>query len=75
MHLSAYHAWQSGTLDYGAGIDLGYNVAQDMWLSVGYNVVGFHDEDFADARYTASGPYIRFTIRAHQELLKRVTGR
>jgi len=75
VHLSAYHAWQSGTYDYSAGVDLGYNVAQDMWLSLGYNAVGFHDEDFANARYTAAGPYLRFTIRGHQALLERVTGR
>ena len=75
IHLSGYHAWQSGTYDLSAGVDLGFNIAQDMWLSVGYNITGFYDEDFADARYTAAGPFLRFTVRGHQELLKRVTGR
>lgn len=75
LHGSAYHAWQSGTVDYGGGLSLGFNLAEDMWISIGYNVEGFHDEDFAAARYTSAGPYLRVTMRAHQDQLKRITGR
>ena len=46
-----------------------------MWLSVGYNVKGFHDSDFAQARYTAHGPFLRFSIKADQHFLKEITGR
>ncbi len=75
VHTSVYHSYGSKVLDYGVGIDLGYNLADSMWLSVGYNFAGFHDDDFAAARYTAEGPFLTLTVRAHQELLKRVTGR
>jgi len=71
---SVYHSWKSGVLDYGAGVDLGFNVASNMWLTLGYNVVGFDDEDFEQARYTAAGPYLRFSIKADQRLLKRIAG-
>ena len=57
IHTSVYHSYRSEVFDYGVGVDLGYNVTDDMWLSVGYNFIGFHDDDFAAARYTAQGPY------------------
>ncbi len=60
---------------YGIGMDLGYNVHANIWLTLGYNFTGFIDKDFAQARYTASGPFFRFTIKADQQLLKRVAGR
>ena len=61
-------------IDYGAGIDIGYNVATNIWLTLGYNVLGFHDEDFAHARYTAQGPFLRFSIKADQRTLKDIAG-
>lgn len=75
LHSSIYHSYRSEIFDYGAGVDIGFNLATDMWLSVGYNVIGFHDADFASARYTAQGPYLTLTVRGHQELLRRITGR
>jgi len=74
VNSSLYHAWDSGTVDYGLGIDVGYNVATNVWLTLGYNVTGFHDEDFALARYTAQGPYVRFSIKADQRTLKDIAG-
>ena len=75
LHTSVYHSYQSSVYDYGVGIDLGYNLTDSMWLSVGYNFSGFHDDDFTAARYTAEGPFLTLSVRAHQDLLKRVTGR
>jgi opacity protein-like surface antigen len=62
-------------MDYGFGLDVGYNVRDNMWLTLGYNLAGFDDSDFAQARYTAQGPYLRFQIKADQHFLKRITGR
>ena len=47
----------------------------NMWITVGYNVSGFYDEDFVDARYTATGPYVRISIKADQETLRRIANR
>ncbi len=74
INTSAYHSYESGVIDYGAGIDIGYNVATNIWLTLGYNVIGFHDEDFAHARYTAQGPFLRFSIKADQRTLKDIAG-
>ncbi|MEL7186105.1 MAG: OmpA family protein [Pseudomonadota bacterium] len=72
---SIYNSYNSNVMDYGIGADVGYNVGKNMWLTLGYNFEGFDDDDFAAARYTAAGPFLRFTIKADQHLLKRIAGR
>ena len=74
INTSIYHSYQSKVIDYGFGLDLGYNLGTNMWVTLGYNFEGFEDSDFEQARYTASGPYLRFSIKADQHFLKRVTG-
>ncbi len=75
LNSSVYHSYNAKVVDYGFGVDVGYNIGRSMWLTLGYNFSGFDDEDFAAARYTASGPYLRFAIKADQHLLKRIAGR
>jgi hypothetical protein len=62
-------------IDYSFGVDVGYNLGTNIWVTLGYNFEGFDDSDFEEARYTASGPYLRFSIKADQHFLKRITGR
>jgi outer membrane protein assembly factor BamA len=75
VNTSIYHSYQSDVIDYGFGVDVGYNLRDNMWLTLGYNIEGFHDSDFSQARYTAQGPYLRFTMKADQHTLKKITGR
>ena len=72
---SVYHSYNSDVFDYSIGTDVGYNIGKNMWLTLGYNFAGFEDDDFAAARYTAAGPFLRFSIKADQQLLKRIAGR
>ena len=74
INTSIYHSYQSKIFDYGLGIDVGYNLAQNMWVTLGYNVLGFEDKDFEQARYTAAGPFLRFSIKADQQFLKAIAG-
>ncbi len=73
-HSSIYTSYRSHVRDYGLGFDVGYNVKDNMWLSVGYNVTGFQDDDFSAARYTAQGPYVQFSIKADHNFLKNIAG-
>ena len=75
VNTSIYHSYKSDVIDYGFGVDVGYNLRDNMWLTLGYNLTGFHDSDFSQARYTAQGPYFRFAIKADQHTLKRIAGR
>ncbi len=63
---SVLHSWKLNQQDYGAGISTGYQVAENVWFSIGYNVLGFKDRDFSRADYTASGPYIKLRIKFDQ---------
>ena len=75
VHTSIYHSYESETMDYGFGMDLGYKLRDNMWFTIGFNGFGFHDSDFAAARYTAQGPYIQISIKADQHTLKNIAGR
>ena len=75
INTSIYHSWNSDVIDYGAGIDVGFNLASNVWVSLGYNFKGFEDSDFDQARYTAAGPFLRFSIKADQHTLRRIAGR
>ncbi|MCZ6618563.1 MAG: OmpA family protein [Gammaproteobacteria bacterium] len=75
LHASIYHSYATDTFDYGFGVDVGYNLRDNIWLNLGYNLFGFHDRDFAAARYTAQGPFITIGIRADQTSLKGMVNR
>ena len=70
MHGKIWHSWESEVYQYSFGIDLGITFAQNMWVSVGYNLDGFDDDDFSFAGYTAKGPYIKLRIKADQDSLR-----
>ena len=74
INTSVYQSRSSDILEYGAGLDVGYNLATNVWLTLGYNFIGFRDDDFAAARYTVEGPYLRFSIKADQHTLKSIAG-
>ena len=57
----------SGVRTYGLGASVGYKVVDNMWLLVGYNVLGMNDRDFADAAYRARGPYITLRVKVDQD--------
>jgi hypothetical protein len=45
------------------GVEAGYQVKDDLWVSAGYNVVGFTDRDFAGMAETAQGVYFRLRYK------------
>jgi hypothetical protein len=45
------------------GVEAGYLVKDDLWLSAGYNAVGFSDRDFAGMADTAQGVYFRMRYK------------
>jgi hypothetical protein len=66
----ALNSWRSDVHEYAAGIDFGVTIARNVWIAVGYNFVGFHDEDFSRNRYTEQGPFIKLRIKADQDTFK-----
>ena len=67
---SVLHSWNGGQFAYSGGGSAGYNIVENAWVSLGYNVWGFTDKDFSAADYTAQGPYVRFKIKFDQNSVK-----
>jgi hypothetical protein len=57
---------------YGVGFEVGYMVAQNLWVSAGYNVTGYKDADMAGADYTAKGPFVRLRYKFDEDTLAPV---
>lgn len=53
------YAWSGGPT-------VGISPMNNTYISVGYNVVGFHDRDFEDSRYTRSGPFVTMRLKFDQ---------
>lgn len=42
-------------------------------IAIGYNVIGFEDRDFEDARYTRAGPFVTFKLKFDQSTFAGLT--
>ena len=72
LHAGLLHSWNAGQLDYCTGLSVGYALVRNMWVSLGYNITGFRDEDFSGAEYTAAGPYVKFRLKFDQQSVKEM---
>ena len=43
------------SVQYGLGLEVGRMLTTNLWLSAGYNLFGFHDDDLAGSDYTNPG--------------------
>ena len=48
---------------YGLGLEVGYLVTTNLWLSAGYNVLGYRDDDLATGESTQKGAYVRLRYK------------
>ena len=69
-HGALLHSWNSNQFDYCLGADIGYLVMTNAWVSLGYNLSGFEDDDFSAANYTAEGAYLRFRAKFDQQSVR-----
>ncbi len=56
---------------YGVGIELGYTLDNNFWISVGYNFLGFRDKDFFNDDDYSKGIYLRFRLKFDEGILNR----
>jgi len=52
------------------GVEVGYLLVKNSWLSVGYNVRGINDPDLAGADYTQRAFYLRVRVKFDENLFK-----
>ena len=60
-----------GTQQYAYGVEGGYLVARNAWVSLGYNFSGFSDPDLTGSDYTRQGPYLRLRVKFDEKLFDR----
>ncbi len=64
------HTWHSGQYKPAAGIGIGHRMTDNLWVSVGYNFIGFYDQDFLASEFTRQGLFLRFRFKLDQADLK-----
>jgi len=67
---SILHTWELQQFSYSLGTSVGYNLMENAWLSLGYNLIGFKDRDFSAASFTAQGPFVQFRVKFDQNSVK-----
>ncbi|MFQ5596838.1 MAG: hypothetical protein ACE5GK_02190 [Nitrospiria bacterium] len=70
LRASVLHSWKTDQVDYAYGISVGHSFVDNVWVSLGYNLDGFVDRDFAGANYKRKGVFLQFRIKFDQESMK-----
>jgi uncharacterized repeat protein (TIGR01451 family) len=65
---SALFGEGTGSRQHGLGIEVGYLLAENLWVSAGYNLFGYRDEDLAAGDYTVKGPYLRLRYKFDEQV-------
>ncbi len=55
---------------FGVGVEAGYQLAQNTWVSVGYNLFGFKDLDLAGGEPFDKGAFIRLRYKFDENVFK-----
>ena len=65
------------TTEYSWGPSIGISLVKNVWVSAGYNVEGFRDDDFEATEYSRKGAYLQMRIKFDQNtargLLRRIS--
>jgi hypothetical protein len=61
---------EDNTRQYAYGVEAGYLLRQNLWLSAGYNWKGFRDKDLTGSDYTNGGVFIRLRFKFDENLFK-----
>lgn len=64
---------QGSSRQYAYGLEGGYLVGNNVWVSVGYNFAGFNDRDLTGSDYTSKGAYLRLRIKFDENSIRKVT--
>lgn len=72
---SLLHSWSAGVVDESYGPFVGWTPVTNVWLTLGFNIKGFRDDDFAGAGYRDTGLNFGFRIKLDQETTREVSER
>jgi hypothetical protein len=66
----AIHTLDSGETRSVLGVETGYLLHANLWLSAGYNANGFHADDLVGENYTDRGCYLRLRFKFDESLFR-----
>ncbi|MES2987704.1 MAG: hypothetical protein V4808_07345 [Pseudomonadota bacterium] len=69
---SVQHSWTNKAANLSLGASVGVSPAKNLWLTAGYNVAGYRDRDFEEARWTRKGPFLTLRFKFDQQSLGEV---
>lgn len=69
----ALWANHGGGTRYLVGAEVGYLLATNLWVSAGYNFLGYQDDELANTSSTGEGAYLRFRFKFDEDLFGRRT--
>ncbi|MEO9970035.1 MAG: carboxypeptidase-like regulatory domain-containing protein [Hyphomonadaceae bacterium] len=66
---------QNGQTDFQIGPSVGYSPVENTWISLGWNIDGFRDDDFEAAEFTRDGPFIKLRVKFDQHSVRNLLDR
>lgn len=70
LQAGTYWNKQADDMSYMLGAEVGYSPMTNLWLSLGYNFMGFEDDDIAYEDTTQQGAYFRLRFKFDEDLFK-----
>jgi len=70
LQAGTYWNKQANDMSYMLGAEVGYSPMTNLWLSLGYNFMGFEDDDIAYDDTTQEGAYFRLRFKFDEDLFK-----
>jgi hypothetical protein len=61
---------RGGSRQSSFGVEAGYLLKSNLWLSLGYNHIGFSDDELVGAAYTRQGVYLRLRFKFDETLFR-----
>ena len=68
---SMLYSPQGSSVQHAMGVEVGYQLQDNLWLSAGYNWRGFSDRDLSGSDYTNRGVYVRIRFKFDEDLFGR----
>ncbi len=68
---SALRSHETGVSQKGLGLEVGYLMRSNTWLSVGYNFMGYRDPDLAPSAQSDKGFFLRLRFKFDEDTFKK----
>ena len=68
FHLGTVNEYDQEELQYGYGVEMGYRIANDLWLSLGYNIKGISDSSFSEGNFLNEGVFISMRFKFDEKI-------